>query len=143
MSQSHKSQIPHDALLYFLTQNTQFLNRFSRATRLDIWMVKDYYVSLQRAKGASPDPAPVANGGFAPLCGAAATPVAALKTPVAERRGVQCPSGGSRSSMPFGRFKKFNALRATGVFRTAPSVVPSSFLPSPSGGAGGRPEGCP
>ena len=47
-------------------------------------MVKDYYVSLHRVKGASPDLAPVANGGFAPLCGAAATPVAALKTPVAK-----------------------------------------------------------
>ena len=50
------------------------------------------------ALGASPDSS-VANGGFAPLCGAAATLVAALKTPVAsERRGathlaLSAPSG--------------------------------------------------
>ena len=34
----------------------------------------------------SPDSS-VANGGFAPLCGAAATSVAALKTPVASEGG--------------------------------------------------------
>ena len=39
--------------------------------------------------GTKPTPSlpSVANGGFAPLCGAAATPVAALKTPVARREG--------------------------------------------------------
>ena len=38
--------------------------------------------------GTSPDPASVANGGFAPLCGAAAIPMAALKAPVAKKRGA-------------------------------------------------------
>ena len=33
----------------------------------------------------TPNPPSVANGGFAPLCGAAATPVAALKAPVASQ----------------------------------------------------------
>ena len=33
----------------------------------------------------TPSPPSVANGGFAPLCGAAATPVAALKAPVASQ----------------------------------------------------------
>jgi hypothetical protein len=37
----------------------------------------------------TPNPASVANGGFAPLCGAAATPVAALKPQPPKKRGVR------------------------------------------------------
>ena len=40
-------------------------------------------VAPQATIATTPDPPSVANGGFAPLCGAAATPVAALKAPVA------------------------------------------------------------
>ena len=44
--------------------------------------------SLLFGQTTSPS-SPVANEGFAPLCGAAATPVAALKTPVASEGGWQ------------------------------------------------------
>jgi len=44
------------------------------------------YVAYTYIGRASPNSS-VANGGFAPLRGAAATPVAALKTPVASREG--------------------------------------------------------
>ena len=40
-------------------------------------------VAPQASIATTPSPPSVANGGFAPLCGAAATPVAALKAPVA------------------------------------------------------------
>ena len=42
-------------------------------------------VAPQASIATTPDPPSVANGGFAPLCGAAATPVAALKAPVASQ----------------------------------------------------------
>ena len=44
-------------------------------------------VITKRVEYRVPLSSSVANEGFAPLCGAAATPVAALKTPVASREG--------------------------------------------------------
>ena len=75
----------------------------------------------------APCPASVANEGFAPLCGAAAIPMAALKAPVAERRGAER------------RGRRIEGSRIEGAVRrgAAPSVVPSSGGGGVSVGRGG------
>ena len=55
-----------------------------------VFLVSFCFISHRnhRIMGPPPTQPPSQMGGFAPLCGAAATPVAALKTPVAKKRGA-------------------------------------------------------
>ncbi len=57
-------------------------------------------VEPQASIATTPSPSPsVANEGFAPLCGAAAISMAALKTPVAPVAPVASEGGESRASV--------------------------------------------
>ena len=71
---------------------------------------------------ASPGLPSVANGGFAPLCGAAATPVAALKTPVAsEGRGEQIKDIRNIRTEVFRQLKEKNNKKSSLLTAVVPS----------------------